>query len=200
MTQKNTGIQGKFYSLDRQEWLYDCRELTPAQTDVFYVRTLDPHNKGIEINAAHIARQLSSAQSKVYRQTVSHALKEFVTSCFLPKQFLHKLVQFDDKERQIGVDAKQLVVRHRLKSELGGQTEVVIAVGRIDLLTATEVIEIKNIDDWKEALGKILAYSAFFPNHSKRIHLFGKQNLAKLALAQGTCSEFGITVTFEEVG
>jgi len=34
---------------------------------------------------------------------------------------------------------------------------------------------------------------------SYRIHLFGKQDLAKLALAQATCSEFGITVTFEEV-
>lgn len=90
-------------------------------------------------------------------------------------------------------------IRDRLKAELGGQTEVVTAVGRIDLLTATEVIEIKNIDDWKEALGKILAYSAFFPEHSKRIHLFGKPDLTKLARFSATCSEFGITVTFEEV-
>jgi len=28
---------------------------------------------------------------------------------------------------------------------------------------------------------------------------FGKQDLTKLALAQATCSEFGITVTSEEV-
>lgn len=90
-------------------------------------------------------------------------------------------------------------IRARLQSELGGQVEVVTAVGRIDLLTESEVIEIKSIDDWKEALGKILAYAAFFPNHNKRIHLFGKPDLTKLALAQDTCSEFGVAVTFEEV-
>ena len=76
---------------------------------------------------------------------------------------------------------------------------VITAVGRIDLLTESEVIEIKNIDDWKEVLGKILAYSAFFPTHAKRVHLFGKLDLGKLSLAKSTCFEFDITVTFEEV-
>ncbi|WP_375514260.1 hypothetical protein [uncultured Nostoc sp.] len=32
-----------------------------------------------------------------------------------------------------------------------------------------------------------------------RIHLFERSDLAKLALAQATCLEFRITVTFEEV-
>lgn len=100
------------------------------------------------------------------------------------------ITEFSDIERRI---------RDRLGAELGGQVEVITAVGRIDLLTASEVIEIKNIDDWKEALGKILAYSAFFPEHCKRIHLFGKLNLTKLALAQALSSEFNISVTFEEV-
>ncbi len=31
------------------------------------------------------------------------------------------------------------------------------------------------------------------------IHLFGHPNLAKLAMAQATCLESGIAVTFEEV-
>jgi len=102
------------------------------------------------------------------------------------------------------VDSTPRVNRERqildlLKLKLGGQIEVVTAVGRIDLLTTTEVIEVKNINDWKGALGQILAYSAFFPEHSKRIHLFGRPDLAKLAQAQATCSEFCITVTFEEV-
>jgi hypothetical protein len=90
-------------------------------------------------------------------------------------------------------------IQQRLKLELGGQVGVVTAVGRIDVLTDTELIEIKDIQDWKNALGQILAYSSFFSGHSKRIHLFGQSDLAKLALAQATCSEFDITVTFEEV-
>ncbi len=126
----------------------------------------------------------------VSKATYYRAIAKFQELEVLPKWIrLHK-TQYTDTEHQI---------RDRLKDELGGQIEVVTAVGRIDLLTESEVIEIKEISDWKEALGKILAYSAFFPNHSKRIHLFGKHDLVKLALAQTTCSEFGIAVTFEGV-
>lgn len=117
-------------------------------------------------------------------------MRKLRTAGLLPKWFAFKKTDCADIERRI---------RDRMKAELAEEVEVVTAVGRIDLLTATEVIEIKNISDWKEALGKILAYSAFFAEHSKRIHLFGRPELAKLALAQATCSEFGITVTFEEV-
>lgn len=191
MTQNTTKIQGKFYPLQHKEWLRACRELKPAQLLVlYYIRTIDPNNQGIEINYASIARHLSSTERVVHRQTVSRALKELVNKGYLSDSYLFPSIPIDDTERQI---------RDRLQVELGGEAEVITAVGRIDLLTATEIIEIKNINEWKEALGKLLAYSAFFPEHSKRIHLFGKQDLAKLALAQATCSEFKITVTFETV-
>jgi DNA-binding MarR family transcriptional regulator len=191
MTQNTTKIQGKFYPLQHEEWLRACRELKPAQKDLlYYIRTLDPYNQGVEINCANIARSLSTSERAVHRQTISRALKELVAKGYLPDTYLFISTPADDTERRI---------RDRLKVELGGEIEVATAVGRIDLLTATEVIEIKNINDWKEALGKLLAYSAFFPEHSKRIHLFGRVDLTKLALAQATCSEFGITVTFEEV-
>jgi hypothetical protein len=121
---------------------------------------------------------------------VYKAIAKLKAAGFLPKWIVLTKADYADTERQI---------RDRLKAELDGQTEVVTAVGRIDLLTESEVIEIKEINNWKEALGKILADSAFFPKHSKRIHLFCHPNLAKLALAQASCSEFGITVTFLEV-
>lgn len=126
----------------------------------------------------------------VSRQAMSNAFGELHDAGLLPKWLAFKKMNSSDTEYQI---------QQRLQSELGGQVEVVTAVGRIDLLTESEVIEIKCIDDWKEALGKILAYSAFFSEHCKRIHLFGRADLTKLALAQATCAEFNITVTFEEV-
>jgi hypothetical protein len=129
-----------------------------------------------------IARQIP--ESSVYE-----AIAKLRAAGVLPEWVRLQKAEYTDIERQI---------RDRLKLELGGEVEVVTAVGHIDLLTATEVIEIKNINNWKEALGKILAYSALFPEHQKRIHLFGNQDLSKLALAQATYSEFGITVTFEE--
>ncbi|WP_460202977.1 hypothetical protein [Scytonema sp. NUACC21] len=53
-------------------------------------------------------------------------------------------------------------------------------------------------EEWLKALRK-LKPSAFILKHSKRIHLCGKSDLTKLALAQATCSEFNVTVTFKEV-
>ncbi|PSB42702.1 MarR family transcriptional regulator [Cyanosarcina cf. burmensis CCALA 770] len=82
-------IEGKFYPLQHQEWLRACRELTPAQRDVlYYIRTIDPHNNGVEINAAEIARQLSSPERQVHRQTVSRALKELDAKGFIDLELL----------------------------------------------------------------------------------------------------------------
>ncbi|ARV58090.1 hypothetical protein BZZ01_05075 [Nostocales cyanobacterium HT-58-2] len=88
----------------------------------------------------------------------------------------------------------------RLHSQLGGLREVETPVGRIDLLTDTEIIEVKNIKDWKAAIGQVLAYSGFFPEHRKRLHLFGKKGEMVTSTAVTICAELGITVTFEEVG
>ena len=191
MTQNNPKIQGKFYPLQHEEWLRACRELTKAELEVlYYIRAIDPLNNGIEINTAEIARQLSSSKRQVHRQTVSRALKELVAKKYLPDKYSFISAPADETERRI---------RDRLKVEFSGEVEVITAVGRIDLLTSTEVIEIKNIDNPKEALGKILAYSSFFPEHDKRIHLFGHSDLSELTLAQATCSDFEIAITFEEV-
>lgn len=90
------------------------------------------------------------------------------------------------------------ISRNAVYEAISVPVEVTTTVGRIDLLTATEIIEIKEINEWKEALGKLLAYSSFFPQHNKRIHLFGRPDLSKLTIARATCKEFNITVTFEE--
>lgn len=90
-------------------------------------------------------------------------------------------------------------IRNRLYQELGGEIEVITLAGRVDLLTATELIEVKKIEEWKDALGQVLSYSPFFPSHAKRIHLFGLVNPLKLAIAQSTCSCLQVCVTFEEV-
>jgi hypothetical protein len=82
-------IQGKFYPLQHEEWLRACRELTPAQKDVlYYIRTIEPYNKGIDLNAAEVARQLSGPGGKVHRQTVSRALKELDRKGFIDMELL----------------------------------------------------------------------------------------------------------------
>lgn len=86
MTQK---IEGKFYPLQHDEWVRACQELTPSQRDVLYfIRTLDPYNNGLDINTAEIAKQLSTETKKVHRQTVSRALKELDSRGFIDLELL----------------------------------------------------------------------------------------------------------------
>lgn len=89
MTQNVTKIQGKFYPLQPEEWLEACRELTQAQLSLlYYIRTNDPYNQGVEINCAEIARLLSKPGRTVHRQTISRALKELDTKGFINLELL----------------------------------------------------------------------------------------------------------------
>lgn len=90
-------------------------------------------------------------------------------------------------------------VRDRLHSQLNGLIEVGTLAGRIDLLTNTEIIEVKHVSEWKSAMGQVLAYSSFYPKHSKRIHLWGRKGEMASATAVTTCLELNIAVTFQEV-
>ena len=58
-------------------------------------------------------------------------------------------------------------IQIRLLKELGGEIEVKTEFGDIDLLTKTEIIEIKNGMNWKHGLGKLCVYSEYFPEHKK---------------------------------
>jgi MarR family len=84
----------KFYPLDRAEWLRACHELTPSELNVLYfIRTFDPYSNGIRVNAAAIARDLSTPQHKVHRQTVSRALKSLVDKGFIEVEILESNIK-----------------------------------------------------------------------------------------------------------
>jgi hypothetical protein len=90
------------------------------------------------------------------------------------------------------------IVRDRLQAQLGGKVEAYTKFGLIDLLTETELIEIKIINRWKDAIGHILAKSEKYPNHQKRLHLFGHQEPI-LDNIEEVCDRLKIRVTFEIV-
>jgi predicted DNA-binding protein YlxM (UPF0122 family) len=87
-------------------------------------------------------------------------------------------------------------IRDRLQAEYGGRIEVQTSYGPIDLLTATELIEIKRIEDWKTGFGQVLAKSPAYPQHGKRLHLFGNSDRT-LRNVKACCREFEIVVSFE---
>jgi predicted DNA-binding protein YlxM (UPF0122 family) len=87
-------------------------------------------------------------------------------------------------------------IRDRLHQELGGNIEVQTRYGPIDLLTSIELIEIKRIEDWKTGFGQVLAKAPAYPQHGKRLHLFGNSDRT-LRNIKACCKEFAIAVSFE---
>ena len=90
------------------------------------------------------------------------------------------------------------IVRDRLHAELGGKVEAYTRWGLIDLLTATELIEVKIVSHWKDAIGHLIAKARKYPNHQKRLHLFGYEEPC-LEHIEDVCQDCEIRVTFEQV-
>lgn len=88
-------------------------------------------------------------------------------------------------------------IQQRLQSELHGDIEVKTKFGYIDLLTDTELIEIKLYDKWKHGVGQLCVYSKFYPNHKCRLHLFGYDDID--TSIDKMCEELNILVTYEPI-
>lgn len=84
-----------------------------------------------------------------------------------------------------------------LCKDLNGKREVVTLAGNIDVLTQTEIIEVKTVSLWKAALGQVLVYGHYYPSHQKRIHLYGETQESFLKMVQSHCKKFNVIVTWE---
>jgi hypothetical protein len=113
---------------------------------------------------------------------------------WLPK--IHAWSHCADWLQLQGRKGPEYPIQLRMCEELGGVMEAFTVAGRIDLVTDTEVIEIKRIADWKDAFGEVMAKGQFFPKHQKRIHLFGQAEKLRETIVT-TCTAIDVTVTFE---
>jgi hypothetical protein len=89
-------------------------------------------------------------------------------------------------------------IRDRLHQTLGGRVEAPTKFGPVDLLTATELIEVKELPDWKTGLGQLLAKTNCYSDRAKRLHLYGRSS-NNLDNIRACCAEFDIAVTFESI-
>jgi|LakMenE18May11ns_1017448.scaffolds.fasta_scaffold9824213_2 hypothetical protein len=95
---------------------------------------------------------------------------------------------------------KEQVIRDLLVYELGTnvQTEVVVFGNcKVDIVTPTEIIEVKSAKRCHEALGQILVYGQAFPQHKKRVHIFGRKNPEMIKAFELACVANNISVTWE---
>ncbi len=70
-------------------------------------------------------------------------------------------------------------------------------MGRIDILTKTELIEVKRVNGWKSAIGQVKSYGRYYPDHCLRIHLFGQLTQKLLLTIQDHCQSENISLTWE---
>jgi hypothetical protein len=90
------------------------------------------------------------------------------------------------------------IVRDWLHLELGGQIEAPTPYGPIDLLTDDSVIEVKAIENWKDAIGHVLVKGLKHQNHAPCLMLFGDK-IRNLQQIRECCEEFGIIVGFQMI-
>jgi hypothetical protein len=86
-----------------------------------------------------------------------------------------------------------------IQAQIGGLKEVTIpraGIGRVDNLTATRLIELKRVEDWKAGIGQLQVYSLFYPQHQKTLYLFGKSSTISRKDVIDACRENGIEVFY----
>ena len=86
-------------------------------------------------------------------------------------------------------------VIHRI---YGGKTEVVCAMGRVDLMVNIGVrpfiLEFKFWDCYKAALGQILCYGDYFPGYSKGLVLLGEPKRGVLVDFKRICNDLDVVL------
>ncbi|MGB8697902.1 MAG: hypothetical protein WCD18_00665, partial [Thermosynechococcaceae cyanobacterium] len=88
------------------------------------------------------------------------------------------------------------IVRDWLHSELGGQIEAPTPYGPIDLLTDDSVIEVKAVENWKEAIGHVLVKALKHPDHDPCLMLFSDR-IRNFQPIRECCEAFGIILGFQ---
>lgn len=94
--------------------------------------------------------------------------------------------------------AYELKCAKELAIALQGQTEVTTEAGRIDVLTVSEVIELKMAHNWKHGIGQLLVYGFYFPDRSLHLVLVGSNADDYLDIARQHCQRFRIQVSVYE--
>ncbi|MTJ14777.1 hypothetical protein FJR11_19795 [Anabaena sp. UHCC 0187] len=106
-------------------------------------------------------------------------------------------VRPDSKKRNSYQSVERKIQLH-FQKESQAKINVLVPVGYIDVLTSTEIIEIKQASDWKHAVGQVMCYAVYYPSHQKRLHLFGDTHQQFQQLVEESCFTLGIRVTWED--
>lgn len=74
-------------------------------------------------------------------------------------------------------------------------TEISTIYGGIDVLTDTQVIEVKKYQHWKKGIGQLMTFGLLYPDHEKVLILLGKIERDN-SLIVDACKQLGITCQY----
>lgn len=77
-----------------------------------------------------------------------------------------------------------------------GEMEVKTPVGNIDLLTTDKLFEVKSYESWKSAVGQLVSYGMFYPDHKKVMALFNKKNKSDDKEIKMVCNSLNIELIY----
>lgn len=88
-------------------------------------------------------------------------------------------------------------VQFRLRFETHATPNVLTPAGSIDLLGSDTLTEIAHVQDWKEAIGRLMVYGKYYPEHHKHLYLTGSASCAALKMIREHCDELRILLTVD---
>lgn len=100
-------------------------------------------------------------------------------------------------------DKKQIVMEELLwqrwiAEKNKGAIEVATPVGNIDVLCDNALYEVKQVKQWKHALGQVLAYGYFYPSKIKKLYLFGVSTKKLQTKIETICNFYNVHVLFTD--
>lgn len=73
----------------------------------------------------------------------------------------------------------EIDISKRIALETNGKREVTVTLGKIDVLTRTALIEVKEVEVWKTGIRQLIAYGFDYPNRQKILYLYPKDKTRK---------------------
>ncbi|MDF5718190.1 MAG: hypothetical protein PUP93_31070 [Rhizonema sp. NSF051] len=144
----------------------------------------------------------SSSSNSLYTILVDYDETQTFWHILLNQQFQSKpwLNLYNTLKKKAILPKKKVKYEHILRDLIAisenGVTEKFTPVGYIDILTASHIIEVKTLTMWKHGLGQLQAYSCYFPDKKRRLHLFDCQKESNVMEIINVCNKLGIEVTY----
>ncbi len=178
-------------SLSKQAISKRCKNLV-NQNQIKTAQVLTTQGlRRVKIISEHVIKEWLYAD---FPRAAKYLSKHFACGKSLDTLNFDYCRQSVDSKSKLSIEKE---IQNKLAKKLQGKTEIVTLAGNIDILTSTELIEVKNVKDWKNAVGQVLIYGHYYPSHQKRIHLFGNYHSSFKSLVEDHCRQLNIIVTWE---